>query len=216
MARCHAQVGSGQCNNHTLENGNLCQTHDKMAIPPELVSPFNYTDNIPPRTSTKGHQVRVNSGHRRLMTKARKKFQEGDTRSASQLARQFGGERNWWSKVVIYGKDTPRYLQDASAEQLRRYLDEPTTAEPIGVMDEIGVAAQDEDQEQEYQDSIPLTGPSLKELHDAWLKSQEPDDIPEQPSMAPAQAVVDLQIRIAEIEDMLRDVFTHLLGTGRS
>ena len=216
MARCYAKIGPGkQCHNHSLSDETLCQTHYKMLIQPKKVSAQDYISSVPPRTSTKGHQVSINSGHKRLMTKARKKFQEGDTRSASQLAHRFGGERNWWAKVVIYGTNTPRYLQDTSAEQLRRYIDEPTTAEPLGVMDEIGPAAQEEDTK--YQDSVPLelTGPSLKELHDAWLKSQEPEEV-EVPDSLLADEVTLLFQRTVALETMMGQVFTHLLGTGRS
>ncbi len=56
----------------------------------------------------------------------------------------------------------------------------------------------------------PEEEPTLKELQDRWLKSQEPDG-PEQPVLAPAQVVVDLQIRVSELETMMGQVFTHLM-----
>jgi hypothetical protein len=180
---------------------------------PKVIAPVDYeptsTSN---RASQMGKSVSINSGHRRLIGKARRKYEAGDMRSAAELAQEFGGDRNWWGKIVVYAQSTPKFLQVNSANQLKGYINEvmpqepepvgadrmmkPTQKEPMGVMDEIGLGE-------------PTREPTLKELNDLWLKSQEPE--PQEPDPIPDLVFHDLLTRVESLETMLGQVFTHLM-----
>ncbi len=226
MARCRAVTPNGQCNNHTLPNHNMCQTHAAMKTTPHMVDPKDYAATSPTnRASQMGKVVGVNSGHRRLIGKARKKYEAGDMRSAAELAEEFGGDRNWWAKIVVYAQAAPKFLQVNSANQLKRYVNEvmPEVVEmpsppTMGIVGEtpdrhsttMRPPVEDRPKSIEEWEALgtpPKEGPSLKELNDLWLQSKEPDLAPE-PTEDVHQDILD---RLWNLETYMSQVFRHLM-----
>ena len=157
----------------------------------------------------------MNLSHRRLIGRAKNRYLL-DPVGAGQLAEEFGGDANWWSRIIVYGSEpTPKYLQSHNVALLKKYLAAPVPepepilvlgpepipvpvptpeTEPLGVMDDIGVA-REVDSLREPEDL------SLKDLHDQWLKDRTPEEV--KPS---------LEWRMDEMEDILAEILKHLIA----
>jgi len=257
-----------------VPGSDLCQTHRTSSTSPKIVRPEDYEAQVVATRSPKGRPISTNIGHQRLIGRAKRKH-DAMPLGGSTLSDMYGGHQSWWTKVVVYATDPkPKYLQKQNVAMLRAYLadkaSDPRTEEPMGVMDPIGPAAEEEPSgpmhlaghpnpqegsieypkkeepeplssldaareiiarsedkgrtlagwEESRREQLALVKdpeeeePSLKELHDLWQKSREPQSKKDEKEfLAGTLAYDDLLERVTRLETMMAQVFHYLMET---